>query len=269
MLEKISLVMATLGRFNEIDEMINTLSEQTYKNFELIIVDQNPKGFLSSIIEKYSQKIEIKYVHTTEKGLSRARNIGLTYVTGDYIGFPDDDCKYQYNTLETVVKIFKNPNIDAITGTITRDIDKKTGNHIRKVNIYDVWIRGISYTMFFKRKVINEIKFFDEILGVGSGTIYGSGEETDYLIRTIKKGFSLWNTDLFLVYHPSENLNNKGVYKKAYDYSKGRMYVLKKHNYNSIFILLNILYPLVKLFIYIYDFKKIKYHWYQFKGRLL
>ena len=269
MKKKFSLIMATLGRYNEVDKMIESLLKQTYKNFELIIVDQNKKGFLDEIIKKYDKKIEIVYINTEKKGLSRARNIGLKYIKGDYVGFPDDDCIYRdTKTLEKIVTIFENKNLDVLTATIIHNEKKKEGNKFVNINKFNVWIKGISYTMFFKRKVINEVGFFDERLGVGSDTQYGSGEETDYLIRALNKNFILYNTDNILIYHHIENFNNKKIYKKAYSYSKGRMFVLKKHNYSVWFIKINQLYPLFKLFRYIYIPKRIKYYWYQFLGRL-
>lgn len=264
-----SLVMATLGRYNEVDKMIESLSNQTYKNFELILVDQNPKGFLDNIVKKYEKKINIVYINTEQKGLSRARNLGLKYIKGDYVAFPDDDCVYKDNkTLETILDIFENKNIDVLTATIAHDEKKVKSNKFININKFNVWVRGISYTMFFKRKVINEVGFFDEMLGVGSDTEYGSGEETDYLIRALNKNFILCNTNEVLIYHPAENFNNKNLYQKAYNYSKGRMFVLKKHNYSIWFIRINQIYPLFKLFRYIYIPKRIKYYWYQFVGRL-
>lgn len=264
----ISLIMATLGRLNEVDEMLRSLTAQTYKNFEVIIVDQNEVGFLDEVIKKYSKEINIQYIHIKEKGLSKARNIGLKYIHGEYIGFPDDDCVYQKKTLESLVEIFKNDNIDVVTGTITRNKNKINGTDIKKINIYNVWIKGISYTMFFKKKVIERIGTFDENLGVGSGTIYGSGEETDFLIRAIKNNFLVWNTNKINIYHPYEDFNNKKINEKAYSYSKGRMYVLKKHNYNNLFVFINKIYPLFKLIRYIYSTKKIKFYWAQFLGRI-
>ncbi|MDY3874181.1 MAG: glycosyltransferase family A protein [Megamonas funiformis] len=264
----ISLIMATLGRKIEVENMLESLLCQTYKNFEVIIVDQNRPEFLNEIIKKYSNKLKIKHINITEKGLSRARNIGLKYIEGEYIGFPDDDCIYQNDTLKTLVEIFKDNNIDVVTGSIVRDLKKTTGNDIKKVNIYDVWLKGISYTMFFKKNVIKKIGDFDEVLGVGSGTIYGSGEETDFLIRAIENNFLVWNTNKIMIYHPDENFNNEKITQKAYFYSKGRMYVLKKHKYNSIFIFINKIYPLIKIIRYFYCKKKVKFYWSQFLGRI-
>lgn len=70
------------------------------------------------------KKIPIKYIHSNIKGLSHARNIGLQKVTGDIVGFPDDDCWYDDTTLELVEKTFRKQDYDGITGT---PIDKFGG----------------------------------------------------------------------------------------------------------------------------------------------
>ena len=53
---KFSLVMATLGRSEEIKIFLDSLSVQDYKNFELIIVDQNERDILRDIVDEYKQK---------------------------------------------------------------------------------------------------------------------------------------------------------------------------------------------------------------------
>lgn len=260
----ISLIMATLGRKNEVDRYLQSLCMQTYTSFELIIVDQNPEYFLSDIIKKYKDKININHILTAEKGLSKARNLGLKYIHGDIIGFPDDDCVYRIDTLQNVVSSLQG-DIDAVTGTVISNLHQLPGNMMRSVNIYNVWCRGISFTIFLKKHVLEKVGYFDEMLGVGSGTIYGSGEETDYLIRILKARFCLQNTNSILVWHPNVDYSN---YKKAYSYSKGRVYVLNKHGYNFFFIQANTFWPLVKLIRHFYNIRKAKYCWYQFLGRL-
>ena len=74
---KFSLVMATLGRSEEIKIFLDSLSAQDYKNFELIIVDQNERDILRDIVDEYKQKFYINHIRIREKGLSLARNIGI------------------------------------------------------------------------------------------------------------------------------------------------------------------------------------------------
>lgn len=262
----ISLIMATLGRYYEVDRMLESLTRQKYKNFELVVVDQNPEGFLSDIIEKYSGKINIKYINTNIKGLSKARNIGLKHIQGAIVAFPDDDCVYFEDTLLKVQNYFlSNEDIDFITGKEINDIKYKHIDKKIKINKYNIWLHSISFTIFMRKKIVDKVGFFDEQLGVGSGTEYGSGEETDYLLRGLENTGLGVNVSEIVIMHPRPDYANA---KKAFQYSKGRMYVLRKHNYGVLFKWLNVIYPLIKLVRWIYDRKKIIYHWYQFTGRL-
>jgi Glycosyltransferases, probably involved in cell wall biogenesis len=91
---KFSLIMATYGRSNEIENFLISLKNQTYKNFELIVIDQNDDDKAYKIIKKFQNDINIIYLKVSFKGLSKARNYGLNYASGQIIAFPDDDCEY-------------------------------------------------------------------------------------------------------------------------------------------------------------------------------
>ena len=107
-MNKISLVMATVGRVHEVEEFINALKKQKFSNYELIIVDQNTHYLLKEIYEKFKDIMEIKYIRSEKKGLSLNRNIGIQHVTGNIIAFPDDDCEYDEDTLLSVNQYFNN-----------------------------------------------------------------------------------------------------------------------------------------------------------------
>lgn len=261
---KISLIMATINRKIEVEKMLISLKKQIYKNFEVIIVDQNKENFLGDIVKNFND-LDIKHIRINKKGLSLARNIGLKYISGEIVGFPDDDCQYKDETLEEVNKFFYEYNtVEAVTGTIIRNINQKKGNEIVFVDKYSIWKRGISYTMFFRKNVIDKIGKFDEVLGVGSGTPFGSGEETDYMLRIIERKIPFCNTNKILVYHPDEKWDSDTIHEKVYSYAKGRIYVLKKHKYSPLYILGSRCFSIIKLLRYFYNRKKRKIYYYEF-----
>ena len=61
---KVSLVTATLGRIDEINILLDSLVKQTYKDFELIIVDQNEHYKVQNIVDKYTNILNIKYIRS-------------------------------------------------------------------------------------------------------------------------------------------------------------------------------------------------------------
>lgn len=261
--------MATYGRYKEIELFLKSLIRQTYNHYELIIIDQNDQIDLKPLIERFQGEINIKHLYG-EKGLSKSRNYGLKYIEGDIIGFPDDDCVYKEDTLEKVLKSFQ---IGGVKGVIGKSVDSFSNNvensELKRMNIYSIWFHGISYTIFLHKEVIKKVGIFDEELGIGSGTKYGSGEETDYLIRSIQHDQPLYYDSSLEIIHPTIDITKKESSIKAYNYSVGRMFVLKKHDYNRFFVFLNIIYPLVKLGINILRKPKTsKYFWFQFLGRI-
>lgn len=66
----------------------------------------------------------------------------------------------------------------------------------------NVWHGGISYTIFLKSTICNRIGNFDEDLGVGANTLFGSAEETDYLIRCLNIDSKIYYMKKLRVYHP-------------------------------------------------------------------
>lgn len=272
---KFSLVMATKGRVREVSDFLYSLNQQIYRDFELIVVDQNEDNRLQLVLNPYLEAFEIIYIKS-DPGLSKSRNIGLTKATGDIIGFPDDDCKYPPDLLKNVQKIFTvNENIDGLTGR-SIDENENTNNgkfppEKRNMNIYNTWDMGISYTIFLKKAVVEKVGSFDENLGVGSKTKWGACEETDYLIRALKLNFIINYDPNIVVIHPNPiDLYNESINRKTLMYGSGFGYVLKKHKYPYWYVFISLLRPFVGAIFYRISFNKGKaeHSWNRFKGRL-
>jgi glycosyltransferase involved in cell wall biosynthesis len=272
---KISLILATIHRTDELDRFLNSLKEQTYRNFKVIIVDQNKDNRLDNILRKYEDKFELIHLKSTP-GLSKARNVGLNYATGDIIGFPDDDCWYDIDLLDFVARWFTdNPQIYGLTGqavdTNNINVGSRFDQHSGVVSKYGVWTRGISITIFLRKTVIESIGKYDEELGVGSRSKWGSGEETDYLLRAINSGFVIYYLSEFTVFHPQILTSyNDAAYKRAFFYGAGMGRVLRKHKYPLWFVIYNFCRPFGGTLLSLLTNKKQKaiYHWNVFKGRL-
>jgi glycosyltransferase involved in cell wall biosynthesis len=217
---KFSLVMATLGRSDEIIILLDSLLLQSHKEFELIIIDQNDDYRVKKIYDQYMNKLNLQYYRCDKKGLSLARNIGLKYVSGEIVAFPDDDCEYESNTLEKVIEVFeKNPDYSFYTcNTIEKNGNKSVLQTINKdcyIGISNFLSTGISFTIFVRSQAISGFTF-DEQMGVGA--VFGSAEESDlllYLIKNKKKG--KYHAAHF-IYHPGKTENIQRVYSYSLGY---------------------------------------------------
>jgi glycosyltransferase involved in cell wall biosynthesis len=218
--------MATLGRSDEIVLLIESLINQTYKDFELIIVDQNDDDRVYNIYSCYKDRIDIKYFKSDIKGLSLNRNIGLKNCTGDIIAFPDDDCEYKENTLESTIDFFtQHPKYNFCTcNTREKTSDNtilKSKKYNSKITLFNVMNVGISFTIFIRQNSIKDFKF-DEKLGVG--TIFGSGEESDLLFFLIKNHNRGYYHATSYIYHPYKPEDTE----RSFSYGRGCGAVYKK-----------------------------------------
>lgn len=234
-----SLIVATVNREKEILSFLESIrkSKISLDKIEVIIVDQNETIDLTTIIDKYNSSFQIIHIKSSEKGVSRNRNIGIRLATGDIIGFPDDDCEYLENTLNIVFETFnKFSDLDAVIGRIIdetgQDCIRKWSRRHEKVTTRNFYSKMSAITIFKKNK--KEI-FFDEEFGPGSK--YGSSEDTDLLYQIIKKGNNVvYNPDVIL-FHPKGTTNFDK--KKAYFYGVGHGAFIRKHlnlNLLNIFI---------------------------------
>jgi GT2 family glycosyltransferase len=272
---RFSLVLSTIHRTNEVGRFLTTLDSQTYRQFELIVVDQNKDGRLLPILKPYEKKFSIVRC-TSKPGLSAARNVGLRHIVGDVVTFPDDDCLYPPELLELVAAFLDaHPNVAGLTGRLqmgnpgqvgTQRFDKKAG----LISQANVWLRANSSTIFVRRKVVEEIGGFDESLGVGAGTPWEGGEDTDYPLRVVKAGFKMYYTPDLYVLHPSAPKNDYSrLANRAYKYGAGIGRVLRKHDYPLWFVAYFLLRPLGGAFLNFVAGRrdKARFHIAAFRGR--
>lgn len=228
--------MPTINRVEEPEGLLRSLAEQTFKDFELIVVDQNLDGRLDSVLGAYEEEFPILHVKLKPGGASKARNTGLERAGGDIVAFPDDDCIYPANVLHKVDSFFsENPGEDGLNG---RSLDEEGNVSMARfdtepgpVNKQNIWARGIEYTLFFKRNSLRNIRF-DEQIGPASGTPWLCGEGTDLQIRMIQSGLSIYYDPSLIVIHPSTPFSaNAENIRKAYSYGCGMGHVLKKHEF--------------------------------------
>jgi glycosyltransferase involved in cell wall biosynthesis len=227
-----SLILATINRVSDVADFLHSLSRQSYGDFDLIIVDQNTDSRLDPLVSEYEKRFRINRIFTLP-GLSRSRNVGLPLASGDIIAFPDDDCVYPEWLLEEVNKFLSaNHQFDGVTG---RSIPMGMSVPFRDTPIvfltpFNVWQRSISYTIFLRKNVISSVKTFDETLGAGAGTMWGAGEETDFLLRAIGLNHKLVQHPGLLVNHPNKSEPPEAAISRAYRYSCGVGRVLRKNS---------------------------------------
>jgi glycosyltransferase involved in cell wall biosynthesis len=230
------IVLPTLGRAGELDRLLASLSSQTYRAFRLIVVDQNPDDRLSSILERYDEDVNITRL-TSEIGLSRGRNVGLAAREGELVAFADDDCWYPPDLLARVEEeLRRHPEWDGVTGRVVDEEGRPSvarwSKRAGRVTRANVWTSGVAVSIYLRGYVVDRVGPFDETLGVGAGTPWGSGEETDYLLRALEEGFELHYDPTLVSCHEQTRADTSAATVAAgLPYGMGMGRVLRKHGY--------------------------------------
>ena len=113
-----SIVICTRNRPKDIELCIQSISQQLYHPFEVIVVDSSDNNDTGKIIDCWKTKLRFKfnYVHT-KPGLTKQRNVGVKLASGDVIAFFDDDVVLENDYLYNMATFFlKNPNAYGANG---------------------------------------------------------------------------------------------------------------------------------------------------------
>ena len=265
-----SLIVPTLDRVTELDYLFESLSYQTFRNFEVIIIDQNDDNRLIETINKYQNELNINYIKSNKSGLSLNRNIGIANSKGNIICFPDDDCVFPKNALESIADFFNtNPNVQIYSCCVK---DPQTGQRFKMAksdsiltptNYFD---KTISIGIFIKPLLKSDINF-DEQLGVGAK--FGSAEESDLISNLLNKGY---RGNYFANNYIFHDFPAKTPSLSRYlNYGMGYGALVRKEICirNKKIILFRFLFDLfIRLILSVIPSHKRIYYWYSLKGRI-
>lgn len=111
--EMVSIIIPVYQAEKYLTNCVESILNQTYKNFEIILVDDGSDDGSETICDNYSRKYNhIFSIHQRNKGVSSARNLGLDHARGEYILFVDSDDYIEDNYLENAFTAFRMNNID-------------------------------------------------------------------------------------------------------------------------------------------------------------
>ena len=116
-MKKISVIIPVYNVEKYLETCLNSVINQTYKNLEIIIINDGSTDNSLSICKKY-EKLDkrIILIDQDNKGLSGARNVGIKKATGDYIHFLDSDDYINLNYYEKMIEALDNTDADMVVG---------------------------------------------------------------------------------------------------------------------------------------------------------
>lgn len=174
-MSKVSVIIPTYNRAEFLRSAIASVLDQTFQDFEIIVVDDASKDNASEVVSSFNDQ-RIKYIrHGVNKGGSAARNTGIVNSNYEYIAFLDDDDEWLPEKLKMQVDLLQNcsPNIGGIyTGHSVLDKHSKSILNIwtpkKRGDIYDDMFKanwlGTTSSLLLRRECFERVGLFDESL---------------------------------------------------------------------------------------------------------
>lgn len=208
---KISVIIPTYNHPELLKSAIESISSNTYPDFDLMIVDQSENDETKNLINEYARDDNrIKYLRS-ERGKARAVNKGIRNSDGKIIALTDDDCRAFPNWIENIASVFeKYRDADIIFGNVAvPDELNSSGGVTPWHDAKNLWfvgpwsmgrrLLGIGANMAFKREAFEKIWGFDEYLG--PGTSLPASEDWDFAYRALRNGLKIFDSSSFSVVH--------------------------------------------------------------------
>lgn len=130
----VSVVIPTFNRKCFLGEAIESVLNQSYKNVEMLVVDDGSTDNTSELMVAYASNPQIRYFRQENQGQSVARNLALTHAKGDFICFLDSDNRWLPEKLEKSLRVFaQRPEVGVVYGDIIT-IDEQ-GQEVTRQNM--------------------------------------------------------------------------------------------------------------------------------------
>nr|WP_295664543.1 glycosyltransferase [Polymorphobacter sp.] len=273
----VSLVVSTLGDGANLARLFDSLDVQTFRDFDVVIVDQNTHDNVAAEIDRVPRTFPIRRIATPGvRGLSIGRNTGWRAAVGGILLFPDDNCWYPKDFLEHGVAIMAARGAAILTGR-SADEEGRTilgafDDDAVLISRASVWTTSIEWVTLVRRDVLEAIGGYDATIGVGAATPWQACEGQDFLLRAMSAGFACWY-DPALYGHDvawAERTTPAQMRRKARAYGRGMGYVLALHHFDlrqqARWVVRSALGGLV--YAARFDREKVGYYWQTMLGRI-
>ncbi|WP_276091100.1 glycosyltransferase [Pedobacter sp. JY14-1] len=181
-----SIIIPTFNRAEKLVRCLNSLVEQTFKNFEVIVCDDGSTDETSSVIDAFNGKLHLKYLCSENfGGPARPRNNGITASKGEYIAFLDSDDWWYSQKLERMLGyighydlIYHDLDKYGPSGRLKGVINGRQINHFKEILVSGNGIPNSSVVI--SRALIQQVGPISEDVNLIAV------EDTDYWIRVLK-----------------------------------------------------------------------------------
>lgn len=222
-----SVIIPIYNRPEEVDELLDSLSRQTYQNFETLIIEDGSEKPCKNVVEKYTGRLDIRYFYKENSGQGFSRNYGFQRAKGDYLVVFDSDCIIPAHYFETVNQYLQKHAVDAFGGPDRAHKDftptQKAISYAMTSPLTTGGIRGNkrhagtfhprSFNMGISREVFHK---------TGGYRITRMGEDIEFSIRIIEHGFKTALIEDAYVFH-KRRTSLKEFYHQLHFFGRARI----------------------------------------------
>lgn len=228
-----SIIIPVYNRPDEVDELLNSLTQQTVHDFEVIVVEDGSSVTCEHVVKRYEQQLNIRYFNKPNSGPGQTRNYGAERSSGEYLLILDSDCILPPGYLAAIEEELKRQPADAFGGP-DRAHDSFTStqkaiNYAMTSFFTTGGIRGGKKKMdkFYPRSFNMGLKA-DVYRALGGFSKMRFGEDIDLSIRIFKGGYSCRLFPEAWVWH-KRRTDLKKFFKQVYNSGIARINLYKKY----------------------------------------
>ena len=228
-----SIIIPVYNRPDEVDELLNSLTQQTVRNFEVIVVEDGSSVTCEHVVKRYEQQLNIRYFNKPNSGPGQTRNYGAERSSGEYLLILDSDCILPPGYLAAIEEELKRQPADAFGGPDRAHYSftstQKAINYAMTSFFTTGGIRGGKKKMdkFYPRSFNMGLKA-DVYRALGGFSKMRFGEDIDLSIRIFKGGYSCRLFPEAWVWH-KRRTDLKKFFKQVYNSGIARINLYKKY----------------------------------------
>lgn len=227
-----SIIVPVYNRPGEVKELLDSLSAQTVKPFELLIIEDGSKERCDHLLDHYRSFFTVRYFYKDNSGRSDTRNYGMERAEGDYLLFFDSDVILPPAYFEKLEEAMKNGYCDCFGGPDAADSSfsdmQKAVSHAMTSFWTTGGIRGgkavmekfcpRTFNMGFSKEVYRKVGDFKDMMG----------EDIDLSIRIRNAGFNIRLIREVYVYH-KRRIDMKRFFKQVNNFGQARIWLQLIH----------------------------------------
>ncbi len=228
---KYSVIVPVYNRPHEVEELLMSLVQQSFKDFEVVLVEDGSTITCKDVYERYAQKLSIKYFFKPNSGPGPSRNFGFNQATGSWLVVFDSDCVLPPGYFDAVEKYQQRASLDVWGGPDKGRSDftllQQAMGYSMASTLTTGGIRGGKQKGFQPRSY--NMGMSRIVFGKTGGFVFDRfAEDIEFSIRARKLGFKVGLIPDAFVYH-KRRTTLPGFFRQVANFGKGRVLVGRTH----------------------------------------